>query len=740
MTHLQSSKKFVDIEFADNAKTSAIKCVHISSGFACDLNFQNTINVFKSSILGHLLMFDKRIYKLAVILKYWMKVHNIIGTDGISSYDALWLVMFYLQQLREPVLPPIDTFQNSVPSFYIEQTNLAFNFSLPNIVCNHQGSDGLLLGFFAFYTKFDFDGKLICPLMGRAFGRSEFKAMFPEYFIFQGADMPMDFGKPICIQDPFERRRSIPERVTMNLFMMMRKAMVDAAEICRQKLCDASNCGEGLLYALFTHGKSSRLDKDESSFTIAVHQEYNGDTNPKPITQLSTVKTEIGGTLFNNSEFRPSPTDTFQPPINLEMIIVNGANDKIYSMQLNSSNYEMEMVQEYLKMLKPIELKASPDKIDRIWAQFSIHFVSEILDRILQLEAVNAEWKFQKKNALACTFNVSSMDLTCHLWVNQSEHTSVVVDFHGNMGNEQVDQKKRTFLDRLHKTHLPSIVSQYFSNILDYQLVNPAVGVRRSRRSPDASAIYNLGITYSMVLNINNRIEKCLQKLLRKWNFPLNYDDGLKVRRVWASYCLQFVIDILSNILAFELTEYQATNDFPNNSFSKSFEAIATRNVTYKRTKMRKLIPRKISDVVNVECATTSKCLSRDRREAKSTRAIFHIWSNQEICDKVTIDVINLEQTSMGNAWSQTKGKIPKLVEAYFTKLCNNKLILNYVSNVAENVDGERSVEKNIAQSTIIKIEAEHEVGYGGNVSTKSRLGNVVAARETPIDPICNHK
>lgn len=201
--------------------------------------------------MRHLLTFDDRIYGLATLIKYWMKVHNLIGPNGIDGYAVNMLVVFYLQQLDSPLLPPIEIFQRFIPPVFIGKANVAFNYNLPNLLANNQRISDLLVGFFNFYAKFDFEKLLISPLYGRAFQRKDLARIYPTEILLMNQPANLrQCANLICILDPFEVYQTMPGKITSEFFHVFRRAITNAAKIGNEKL---TNCGESkhLLLALF---------------------------------------------------------------------------------------------------------------------------------------------------------------------------------------------------------------------------------------------------------------------------------------------------------------------------------------------------------------------------------------------------------------------------------------------------------------------------------------------------------
>lgn len=254
---MESSRKFQDCQIVDSAGSTLLKFKHIETGFTCNLQFSRYVDVHKGKILTHLLSLDPRIYDLAFIIKYWMKYNGFNSSNGINSYAALWLLFFYLQQLKEPILPPIKNFQMNATKCEVNGANVAFDYQMEYSTKNEQPMSHLLFGFFSFYKKFDFVSQIICPEMGSAMARTEFMKLNAQYFLRYSTaesellfDQPINIKQRLCIQDPFEKRRSFPENVSPEFFHTFREAITFAAEICRSTL-NSGPIGQDCLMAMF---------------------------------------------------------------------------------------------------------------------------------------------------------------------------------------------------------------------------------------------------------------------------------------------------------------------------------------------------------------------------------------------------------------------------------------------------------------------------------------------------------
>lgn len=264
MRLLGRSGNFTNFTPITHARVPILKCYHVKTGYHCDLNFSDSLGVLNSPILGHLITFDSRIYVLATIIKYWMKVHDCSGTNRITNYAVLWMLIYYLQSIPDPIVPPITEFQRYVREYTVHFFNFAFDYNYPNNTTNRQRTSELLLGFFQFFKDFDFETQLICPLHGRSFPKNDVVTKhLPEFKRYEDilkinrAELPMQMKKPICIQDPFDITHTVPGAIAPNVFQRIQAKIGYATEIIEKELSVAGESTD-LLLNLFD---SAQFDK-----------------------------------------------------------------------------------------------------------------------------------------------------------------------------------------------------------------------------------------------------------------------------------------------------------------------------------------------------------------------------------------------------------------------------------------------------------------------------------------------
>lgn len=238
----QSMAKSGRFEVLRGNKPKFMCCNHKSTKLVCVLYLmEDAMAVRYNSIRKHLLSYNKNIEDLAILLKMWMLGHKLIRRSRMPSSTLLWLLIFYLQQLKKPLVPPIIFFQTNMEPILIGSANFAFNFSLKPQLFNECDAEGLFLGFFEFYDKFDFENQLISPLYGRTFPRENFEAQFPNYFqryrqILNDCptEKPLKLDGPqMCIQDPFKLCLSLPRCLISRDFMAFKAIIGHAANACR---------------------------------------------------------------------------------------------------------------------------------------------------------------------------------------------------------------------------------------------------------------------------------------------------------------------------------------------------------------------------------------------------------------------------------------------------------------------------------------------------------------------------
>ncbi|XP_011076791.1 protein HESO1 isoform X2 [Sesamum indicum] len=104
---LRKKGGFRRMQFISNARVPILKfeCYDIS----CDISINNLSGQMKSKMLFWINEIDGRFRDLVLLVKEWAKTHHINDSKSgtLNSYSLSLLVVFHLQTLAPPILPPL---------------------------------------------------------------------------------------------------------------------------------------------------------------------------------------------------------------------------------------------------------------------------------------------------------------------------------------------------------------------------------------------------------------------------------------------------------------------------------------------------------------------------------------------------------------------------------------------------------------------------------------------------------
>lgn len=208
--------KFTNLFAITNAQVPIVKFLHIPTSCNCDVNFKSPAGVQNSKLICHLLQMDRtdQALRLAVLVKYWSKVHKMTGTNLLASYALSLMVIFYLQLMN--MLPSIADMQKNVPLYMVDGWNMAFDRNIKINNHNNESFYELVGGFFKCYSNLKFEENIISPFMGRLLQRKTFKDLsnVPREYVYYKKNVtannckPLRIDTPVCVQDPFEHGRN----------------------------------------------------------------------------------------------------------------------------------------------------------------------------------------------------------------------------------------------------------------------------------------------------------------------------------------------------------------------------------------------------------------------------------------------------------------------------------------------------------------------------------------------------
>lgn len=240
-----------------NARVPIIRLVHQSTRTTCDINFTSRFGYYNSCFIGQVLSYDKRVKDLAVIIKLWAKAHKIAERMIMSNYCLLMLVIFYLQNLEQPMLYSIKQNQEGKRSIFLDSKykwNVFLNDSINRTHENNLTVRQLLAGFFDFYQKLDFSSYIVSLYNGNLIPRNEFDD-HPDFTAYRdlvqtGGLPPLRFENTqmFIVQDGFEQNLNIGIKYKKNLDFFC--ALVKASNELVEELKDEPM--SVLLVKLFT--------------------------------------------------------------------------------------------------------------------------------------------------------------------------------------------------------------------------------------------------------------------------------------------------------------------------------------------------------------------------------------------------------------------------------------------------------------------------------------------------------
>lgn len=265
--------------------------------------------------------FDQRVRPLTFCVRRWAQACGLTNPSPgrwISNFSLTCLVIFFLQQSKQPVLPAINTLiKSALPEdkrLIEDGINCTFARNFQNIGFHSNNTSKvseLLLQFFEFYSQFDFQNKAISLNEGRAVSKPDHSALY--------------------IVNPLERLLNVSKNVSMEECERLRIEVRNAAwvlesEVENQQQIESDRAQEpwGLLNLFKTPDKTIiRPNMFFKPRILEVSELFDNDTPQKPQTSNNVTST---GLVFKNPQVKQK----------VESIKSNGRQD-LKQMRLNSS-------------------------------------------------------------------------------------------------------------------------------------------------------------------------------------------------------------------------------------------------------------------------------------------------------------------------------------------------------------------------------------------------------------------
>ncbi|CAG2054913.1 unnamed protein product [Timema podura] len=264
------------------AKVPLVKFFHRPTEMNCDLSFRNALGVQNSILIRFYLSLDPRIKPLLFILKYWSQKNDLSGSGKLTNYALAIMILFYFQQLDDPIIPSVFDLQNLCQDKrYIDGWECSFTEDTSKLkpISNLSSIPELLHGFFKYYGHFDFGFKVICPLLGHTVRKSAFEKLdeLPSEMnmlkekIQCDAELGLKVDSPICIQDPFELNRNLTSGTSLKIAENFKNFCLACEKLCNDSLLNDEFHSDKLLNKIFEESSQTvlRMNKDMTQIVIS---------------------------------------------------------------------------------------------------------------------------------------------------------------------------------------------------------------------------------------------------------------------------------------------------------------------------------------------------------------------------------------------------------------------------------------------------------------------------------------
>ncbi|XP_050307942.1 terminal uridylyltransferase Tailor-like [Anthonomus grandis grandis] len=221
----QSPREFCKARQVLTARTPILTLHHTPTNLDCDLSFKHGLSVENTKFLRLCLQLEPACQELILLVKQWA---GLTIFERISTYALAIMCIFYMQSNGH--LPSVEGIRrlNDVPHKSINGwKTINCTLSLDNLKKHvkpyEKSCYDLLKQFFVYYSKFDFNTYVVCPLLGRVVNRSLFVDENPDQLPPEMADYVAQLEREdgevfrshsyMCVQDPFDLSHNLTKAV-----------------------------------------------------------------------------------------------------------------------------------------------------------------------------------------------------------------------------------------------------------------------------------------------------------------------------------------------------------------------------------------------------------------------------------------------------------------------------------------------------------------------------------------------
>lgn len=281
LTRQSHGNHFRTIFTVQHARVPIIRLHHLRSNTTCDVNFTSEFGFHNSRFICTVLNFDTRIKDLAIFLKLWSKSYKLTEKMVLSNYCLQMLMIFYLQNLPQPMLDSLKSNQNRRQAYILHSRfkwNFYFNETINLTAQNHQTFRELLEGFFDFYSKINVSDNIVSLYNGKLIPRRSFDDhpdLVDYRLIVLESSLPAikhDNPQTFIVQDAFELNVNIGIKCQKHLdlfFGLIKQSAAKCTEMTSQPLSK-------LMAQLFTELKLPEVEnknevRSKKKFLMTIH-------------------------------------------------------------------------------------------------------------------------------------------------------------------------------------------------------------------------------------------------------------------------------------------------------------------------------------------------------------------------------------------------------------------------------------------------------------------------------------
>uniref|UniRef100_A0A9I3EI42 PAP-associated domain-containing protein n=1 Tax=Anopheles dirus TaxID=7168 RepID=A0A9I3EI42_9DIPT len=379
LIHIICSRMDKDPNFANmvkivGAKVPLLRAVHVRTNLQCDINFSNARGCYNSKFIYAVMKFDARIHHLTLIVKFWAQCAYILTPHRqMNSYCLIMMVIFYLQTRKLPVIPSVEDMQHGIGRINFGPWNLGYPQEITYRTWNVNSVRELLVGFFKYYSEFDFAGNLISPFVGRLCSLEELekktiRELATYYRAVEREDYPaLATGPCISIQDPFELNVNVGKVLRTNaLLEQMKYSFTHAYAVCQR--FQGKEFAK-LLIALFTEverfPKQPKQPPAKPAGTAAAAKP-NGTVDPQP---------------------GPSGTASNSTPSSVPAPVGVPKNGCWYKCRLPPIENELYLVKQIL-LVRERDRKTiiTDERVRQLWSECMLDFIVDILRKLYMVQ------------------------------------------------------------------------------------------------------------------------------------------------------------------------------------------------------------------------------------------------------------------------------------------------------------------------------------------------------------------